>query len=356
MDRAPMPDMGAGIMYLYLGIIAPIVMFVPVVLCEAIVLRRVLRGRRVFWMSVWANLITTVLGAVAGVYIVGLAMKLTRAITGAGEFEISYEGKHGNVILPTAIIISWLLSVLVEGVLLLVMRPKRRRSVRPTAETPGDRVAGGEVHRKSPSSIPRILVASLIANSTSYALIAATWFLGALLFEGNGVPGLCILTSVLLALNLDQRKRPTSRPTVGALRTVRWGARWGLASFLYLSVLGTVRYGAVFGALFGSVVSAGQYIVLHRCVRRAGWWIWSMISWIVGWAIAWSAIQSSLSRTGGVNSWRLHTLLYCPNESSASGFLVVGWVIGATLSGVAQWRVWRCFVPAAGWWIVASVT
>jgi hypothetical protein len=177
-----MPDLGVGIVYYYFGIVAPIIMFLPAVLCETVVLRLVLSGRRAFWTALWMNLVTTVIGAVTGRYIAALAMVLTVAITGVESSRVSYDGEYGELVMIIAMAVGWVLSVFVEGVILLLGRGRDRRTVGPAAERAVDWVAGDDTDSVPLEPLHQIWLASLIANSASYALFVVTWLLGTVLF------------------------------------------------------------------------------------------------------------------------------------------------------------------------------
>ena len=97
----------------------------------------------------------------------------------------------------------------------------------------------------------------------------------------------------------------------------------------------------------GFVIGVAQWLVLHRYLRGAGWWIpASGFAWVVSFLatsmiLGIDPIAEFISSVLGL--WRAYVIN-----------VVFGTVVGAGL-GVAQWLVLRRQTQGAGWWVLACI-
>jgi hypothetical protein len=108
------------------------------------------------------------------------------------------------------------------------------------------------------------------------------------------------------------------------------------------STLTTVFPGVV-GAAFGTPFGIGQWLMLRRHLRRAGWWV---LASSVGYGLVFLAGASLFA---GAN---IVELGFAEQVLLGTGF---GAAIGVP-AAVLQWLlVLRGQVPQAGWWVLASI-
>jgi hypothetical protein len=88
------------------------------------------------------------------------------------------------------------------------------------------------------------------------------------------------------------------------------------------------------GAVIGTAIGIGQWLVLRGRIKRAGWWI---LASIIGFGIGKAVVDA-----------------FGQDVSGPVGFGLGGAVIGASL-GVAQWFVLHRHVAQAERWVPASV-
>ena len=152
----------------------------PATLCEAILLRQLLPLKRPFLTSLAVNGITTVLGILAVVPILGLSEGIVARLYGIDTVALWENEETYSYILVPAMVIAWALSVVVEGPMLWL--------------------AG-----RASLPILRCLLVSLAANTASYALVVGTLLLSAWLHPDIFWVALIVLCISLLALGELQR-------------------------------------------------------------------------------------------------------------------------------------------------------
>ncbi|GAC1678003.1 MAG: hypothetical protein NVS9B8_18710 [Candidatus Limnocylindrales bacterium] len=87
------------------------------------------------------------------------------------------------------------------------------------------------------------------------------------------------------------------------------------------------------GAVIGTAIGIGQWLVLGRRINRSGWWI---LASILGFAVGKGVADSVAQTVPGVVGWAL-------------GGLAIG-----LLLGLVQWLVLHAYVREARWWILAN--
>lgn len=110
-----------------------------------------------------------------------------------------------------------------------------------------------------------------------------------------------------------------------------------LIAIVINDVLGERLAFSVFGIVLGIWVGILQWLVLRRCVSRAGWWV--LASAAGGYGIlqaGFSGFSESLDSFGALLSW-------------------IGIVaLGGAVTGTLQLLILRRQVSRAGWWVLAS--
>lgn len=109
----PTYDMGIGILVVFLATLWPILLFIPAFFIEGIVLKRLEATSSPFTTSFVMNLITTLLGIPVGYAVAALVIALMNSS--------NYASAETFVFLSSLLVffLSWLFSVLVEGVILI---------------------------------------------------------------------------------------------------------------------------------------------------------------------------------------------------------------------------------------------
>jgi len=113
--------------------------------------------------------------------------------------------------------------------------------------------------------------------------------------------------------------------------------RWVLPAIVGVSIMsyaiwGTPYWGTpypytVFYWIGGwATIGVGQWLVLRRQIRKAGWWIFASL---VGGLIMLLSVLMSIDAPG--------------------------WALGSAVVGVGQWLVLRWQIRKAGWWVLATV-
>jgi hypothetical protein len=130
---------------------------------------------------------------------------------------------------------------------------------------------------------------------------------------------------------------------------------WFVGHILGLTIerlTGNILGSSPTGFSSGVLASAGQWLVLRRRIRRAGWWVLATVAGeILGTGVGWAL-------TVLLNYIAILAIVLGPAAIAllgpVMGFILLGGAIGAGLTGVAQWLVlWRQ-VRKAGWWILAT--
>ena len=128
MHLTSLPDFGAGYFIAALGVIALLVWAIPALFIEALLLWSLLPGSRALYDSFVVNLVTTLIGYAIGSrwYLVDLYPLLTRLAGLEGYYDV---GPHTGAFFLIVLLIQWVLSVLIEGLLLTWLEPgiARRR-------------------------------------------------------------------------------------------------------------------------------------------------------------------------------------------------------------------------------------
>jgi NhaP-type Na+/H+ or K+/H+ antiporter len=84
------------------------------------------------------------------------------------------------------------------------------------------------------------------------------------------------------------------------------------------------------GLIGGAVVGTAQWLLLHRRLPHAFWWIAATaIGWAIGWAIGGAVAIAAFYQ------------------------VMIGATVGAC-AGIAQWQVLQRHMPGTIWWVLAS--
>jgi hypothetical protein len=131
-----------------------------------------------------------------------------------------------------------------------------------------------------------------------------------------------------------------------------WVIAWGLISLIEGVVGGTIQIGGqtritedallayILYPLLSLLIGLLQYVLLHRYLSRAGWWIaGTMLGWPLGGALIYVTYTIWPFSLSGDPVWL-----------AALALAFVG-----TTTGLLQWLVLRRQVGDAGWWILASL-
>ncbi len=195
----------------------------------------------------------------------------------------------------------------------------------------------------------------VLANAITLAISVAPTFIAPVVSEAPGatmdrntvttiVSVLTLLSGILIAILVGMLQWLVLR------RHIRWANQWGLATSVGWIVGGflapyaalallvvrppALSFSAVTTTLNAAVVGIFQWFVLHRWVRRAGWWMLASIAgWVIGeWLGLYAGYYVALF-TGGIVvglSRNLISLVFSASEQATIG-AIAGSITGIVL-------------------------